>query len=361
MEEYLLGVEAEPLRAEDALVHYGNVLRERPESFWGHYRAAAVAYRLHDPAAAADHLEYCICRRPENPVLRGQLAGCLYDLNRFDAALEQCNKALTLNPDHAESYRTRAFIRSTAGPGGGPQDRHRAVRIADASPGQGPRMATPPGLDVSLSGPTVQDRSILIWPAATCLSAYLPPIPRTSTCGPPWPRNFWKWASPDAALAEFDKVLEINPDHLRARYFRGGLLYRSHPSEAEIDLSYLLEHPRFEELLRESDKFLHAFYYDTWALLQKGAVDQALQVAQRGLSLAYQLKSKEMQAELHYALARVYAVAAKSDPKQFQQAVENLGIAFRHHDKYREQWFPDDPFFEGRRKEIELLVPKTPR
>ena len=61
---------------------------------------------------AADHLEQCIARRPENPALRGQLAGCLYDLHRFDAALEQCNKALTLNPDHAESYRTRAFIRN---------------------------------------------------------------------------------------------------------------------------------------------------------------------------------------------------------------------------------------------------------
>jgi hypothetical protein len=48
MEEYLLGVEAEPLRAEDALVHYQTVLKERPESFWGHYRAAAVAYRLGD-------------------------------------------------------------------------------------------------------------------------------------------------------------------------------------------------------------------------------------------------------------------------------------------------------------------------
>ena len=36
MEEYLLGVEAEPLYAENALVHYQNVLKERPESFWGH-------------------------------------------------------------------------------------------------------------------------------------------------------------------------------------------------------------------------------------------------------------------------------------------------------------------------------------
>ncbi len=71
MEEYLLGVEAEPLRAEDALLHYRNVLRERPESFWGHYRAATLFYRLNDSGDAAAFLELCTARRPENPALRG--------------------------------------------------------------------------------------------------------------------------------------------------------------------------------------------------------------------------------------------------------------------------------------------------
>ena len=127
MEEYLLGVEAEPLRAEDALVHYQNVLKERPESFWGHYRAAAVAYRLGDPAAAADHLEHCVDRRPENAVLRGQLAGCLYD----HASLRRGPRTVQQGPD-AESRSSGVVSHSglhpePAGPGRGPQDRHPAV------------------------------------------------------------------------------------------------------------------------------------------------------------------------------------------------------------------------------------------
>ena len=65
-----------------------------------------------------------------------------------------------------------------------------------------------------------------------------------------------------------------------------------------------------------------------------------------------------MQAELHYALARAYAVAAKSAPKQLQQAADHLGIAFRSSSQVSRTVVQDDPFFEGRRKEIELLVPE---
>ena len=360
MEEYLLGVEAEPLRAQDALIHYGNVLRDRPESFWGHYRAATVAYRLRDSEAAAAHLEHCISRRPENPALRGQLAGRLFELNRFDTALEQCNKALTLNPDHAECYRTRAFIRGRVGQGEGLKTDIDRFELLTRRLGKVPSLrfrvdwmllGPPDGsglIALNLSGSDLPQRLLTADPEDVDL--------RTALAS-----QLLEMGHVDAALAEFDRVLAINPDHLRARYSRGTLLYNLSRDEADDDFSYLLKHPRFEELRRESDDTLHAFYYDSWALLQKGQVDRALQVAQRGRSLAYQLKSKEMQAELHYSLARVYAVVAKSDPKLFPQVVENLAIAFHHHRKYLEQWFMDDPFFEGRRREIEFLVRRTPR
>src|SRR5262249_24746907 len=121
MEEYILGVEAEPLRALDALTHYRNVLAQRPDSFWGHYRASARAHRLHDWAAAARYLEYCIARRPESAALRTQMAGCLTGMLHYDAAFEQCNQALLRNPDEAQTYASRASIRLHLGQSEGNQ------------------------------------------------------------------------------------------------------------------------------------------------------------------------------------------------------------------------------------------------
>src|SRR5207249_4939809 len=75
-------------------------------------RAAVVAYRLGRSAEAAAHLEQCLERRPKNPVLRGQLAGCLMRLGYYDEALTHCDQALQDAPELAEFYRTRAFIRA---------------------------------------------------------------------------------------------------------------------------------------------------------------------------------------------------------------------------------------------------------
>ena len=355
MVEYLLGVEAEPLRALDALNHYRNVLRERPESFWGHYRAAAVAHRLGDSAAAADHLEHCIALRPENPMLRGQLAGCLYDLHRFDAALEQCDKALVLNPDHAEIYRTRAFIRGRLGQGAGlrfdisrfelltrrlgkiPSWRFRMdwmLSQTSDSDGPGPR-------DGVLLDPTLSQRLLTADPDDVDL--------RTALA-----KQLMETGHPDVALAEFDKVLEINPDHLRARYLRGGILYNRHPDQAEGDFLYLLEHPRFEELLRESPRALRAFHYVTPTLLKKGEVDKAISMARRGVEYADQIK--QSQGESHYHLARAFAVAARSDPEQLQEAALHLHKARSYNREFYLEWFGQDAFFEGQQAKIRRLV-----
>ena len=102
-----------------ALNHYNNALALHPHSYWGHYRAAAIAFGLGGTtniAEAAGHLEQCLKRRPRNPMLHNDLAACLMELNQNHEALEESEKAIEAAPDLAELYRTRAFIRTTLGP-----------------------------------------------------------------------------------------------------------------------------------------------------------------------------------------------------------------------------------------------------
>jgi serine/threonine protein kinase/tetratricopeptide (TPR) repeat protein len=362
MEEYLLGVEAEPLRASDALAHYQNVLRERPESFWGHYRAASVSYRigpLEDAAvAAADHLGHCLAQRPENPALRVQLAGLLYYQHRFDAALESCNKALALHPDHAEAYRTRAFIRERLGQGESSEADLNRFELLTHRLGKIPtwrlrldwlffprsgRSGVP---DRDLTGSDLPERLLTADPddvdLRTALASEL--------------MNRFRF---DAALGQLDQILKMNPDHLWAHYLRGKLLFKTSPTIAHGDLSYLLDHPRFEELLQETGARLRAFSYDSSALLRTGEADKAIQVARRGLEYARKLDNPSMQGELHYALARAYAAAAKSSPDLLQQASGHLFSASLYDRKYLgSEGFREDPQFEGLRTEIELKFPE---
>jgi serine/threonine protein kinase len=356
MEEYLLGVEADPLYAERALNHYLNVLQERPESFWGHHRAAAMAYRLCDRAAAALHLEHCIRQRPENASLRVHLSNCLYGLERYDAALEQCNEALRLDPDLAVAYRLRTFIHDRLGQGedaGTDMQRYELLtRHLGKIPGWRLRLDwmfdhAPDGtgsFDGYSNGLDLAQRLLTADPDNVDLRAVRARNHRTN-------------GRPEAALAEYNTILEIDPDHLRARYGRGSLLYDRHRGEAVGDLSYLLEHPRFEELLRESSVWLEAFYYNSSELLQTGSTDKALAVAWRGLSYARRYGDRQLESRMHYALARAYATAAKSGPGTLEQAANHLHIAAQYNREYLgPEWFRDDRRFEGQRDAIAQLI-----
>jgi hypothetical protein len=160
----------------------------------------------------------------------------------------------------------------------------------------------------------------------------------------------------EAARGEFDKVLEINPDHLRARYLRGGLLYEMGRKEAEVDFSYLLDHPRLGELLRESDRTLHAFAYSSWLRLKRGETDKAILVALRGLEFARQAGNKSIQGELHYALARGYVAATRSVPERLQNAAAHLYLASNYRSKMLLSYFTNDTIFDDYRDAIELQI-----
>ena len=108
--------------AERALAHYNNFLVSYPDSYWGHYRAAAASYGLGSRASVADtavHLAKCLRRRPNNPMLHHHLAGSLIALDRHREARQEVEIAIDAAPDLAEFYRTRARIRATLGETGG--------------------------------------------------------------------------------------------------------------------------------------------------------------------------------------------------------------------------------------------------
>jgi serine/threonine protein kinase/Tfp pilus assembly protein PilF len=360
MEEYLLGVEAEPLRAEDALSHYRNVLDERPDSFWGHYRAAAMAFRLHDPQAAAGYLEHCITRRPENARLRTQLAGCLDSALRHEAALVQCNEALLRNPDEAEAYANRATVRRQLGQREASQaDVQRYALLT-----RGLRHLPTWRLRLTwmqaawltpVAPPAAQDRE---WTESELAQRVLAADPEDGDARTALAFALQSDGETEEALAAYNQVLEINPDHLMARYNRGVLLCARHRGEADADFAYLLGHPRFSELVRENRVVLEAFPADSAELLRKGADDQAISVAERGLAYARRLGDQALQGQMHYALARAFAVSAKIAPERLQKAAAHLFIAAQYNRGYLgSQGFWTDSFFSGQRAEIARMVP----
>jgi serine/threonine protein kinase len=352
LEEYLLGVEAEPYRPSEALAHYDNVLKERPRSFWAHYRAAAVVYRLSDFLATIKHLEECIAQRPGNPSLHAQLAGCLYRLNRLDEAFEECNKALAPNPDHTEFYLSRVYIRRLLGQMGSFEadlDRiellkHRQEKFSYPHPGSPlspeiDRMLDRIGADVALPRQVLEvdprDLDIRLRIAARLRDVgYL-----------------------DAALEEFNLILEMNPDHLPARFHRAVLLRKMRRAEAESDFSFLLAHPRFEDLLRETSYAIRIFHYNSWDHLRHQRYDEAERVAKQGLAVADRLG--EFQGESHYALAQVYAVGARKHPDWFPCAIAHFQVAFRG--KTIRHWFDRDSLLDAQRANIMAALSHSPR
>ena len=262
-----------------------------------------------------------------------------------------------LDPDHAEAYRTRTLIRERLGQSEGLKADFQRYELLTRHLGKNPGwrlrlnwmlVQSPEAtglLDGDSPGTDVPQRLLTADPEDVDLRATLA-------------LQHQRYGRPQAALAEYNTILEIDPDHLRARYCRGILLYRSHPGEADVDFSYLLEHPRFEELLRESSEMLQAFYCESALLLHKGATDQALQVACRGLAYATRFNDRQLESRMHYALARAYAIAARSASEQLQQAATHLLMASQYSREYLgPEWFYVDHLFDGQREQILQLMP----
>ena len=378
MDAYLAGVAAEPLHAREAMGHYLEALRDRPDLSWGHYRTAVVACRIDEYPIAARELRICVERNPQNPALHLQLASMLYKveqstaraykLDAFADALGECDRALALDPHYTPAYRTRALLRAASGRDKGVQadiDRF-ALQTRLQGPAAGLRLRLGlnflPGSNYA-ARPEVEnlarqavDHDPGDHDSRTILAATIASGDRAAE-----------------AVSEFDRVLDADPGHLRARYQRAMQLDRLDPEGAIAEYTSLIEHPRFEELFREQPTAIRAFHYVATDLLLRGKLAEALEVAQRGLVHANRSRSLQNETilarrkamnqfdfsprgETYYLLARIHAVAAGTDHDRISQVIDNLGLSFAKHPRFRRSWFAQDHQFDALRDEICLRM-----
>ncbi|MGO9921842.1 MAG: protein kinase domain-containing protein [Isosphaeraceae bacterium] len=369
LDEYLLGVAAEYDRkpeaaATEALDHYDNMLEYRPRSYWGHYRAAAMCFRLGRNTEAESHLRHCLKRRPENAALRGQLAACLSLINQPDEAMHECDLALEGAPELAGLFQNRAFIRAISGKTEGiaediehfellshilprafwgrrnltarnPSDEHSLpVLNLPGSPGFG---AQPAGRIAELEPePGIADVD------ADELNARLTIAQQIRAAG-----------DIELAMAEFTKALLIDPDHLAARMERSLLaIDLGRFDDARRDLDRVLAHPGLKAYLAERPNFLTCFNSASSKYLNQGKVDAGTALARRTLDLA--ITAKLPRGPCHYILARAYAMNSSSKPLLIDEAAKQLRNAFIATADYYKPLYATDTAFDPVRMKIDL-------
>ncbi|WP_165229313.1 protein kinase domain-containing protein [Aquisphaera insulae] len=400
--EYIQGLTDELADGPDsplaALGHYQNVLDRHPDSFWAHYRAAVVCFHLRRWSDAAGHLDHCLARRPGNAALHGQYASCLWRLGRLDEAMRECDRALDLAPNHAEFYRSRAFIRTERGEAGGvaadierfemlarSRGRSPAPRTA-AAPAVEPRVdasedplvaltfrpitaqAAGHGADAEIPEAMVRDeldaRSRL---AANITRLASDEIRRrgeatpqsrgaagaSSGAGAAATSTAAPWAGMLAITeAELGKVLTLDPGHLNARISRMLELLRGHPDDAREDLARVLEHPGLDAYLAHDDE-RNLFLLAANRFADQGYVADAMTMVLRVYRVC---RDADLPiSRVRYSLARVMAVAGRTDPSRLEESAQYLFKAFQSNARY-EEWYRMERAFDPVRRQIDPIL-----
>ncbi len=322
--------------AERALGHYAGSLILRPDSYWGHYRAAGMCYGLGRISEAAGHLEQCLQRRPQNPVLLGQLAGCLIALKRHPEALQLCDQALELAPEQAEFYRTRAFIKAKLGQTGD---------LADdlGHLGTWRQTGDSPSSQDYRERLSLEEWPIDRWPAQLGSRGEVEAI-RPEEIETRLELTDAIRDAGDSALAktELDQIRRINPDDFRTRMKRVEYAIKDqHFDDARRELDAVLNHPGLlDQLCQISPNGFTPFFMVTHRYLKEEKVEEARMVAERAKDLAIHFERDF--AKSQYNLAQVYAVMGRrSDPRFIKEAATQLSDAFATL-PYLRQWYRAD-------------------
>ena len=380
LEAYLAGVAAESLRAREALGHYLDALRLRPDLFWGHYRAAVVAIRIDEYQVACRHLQECLARRPDNKMLHTQLAALILKLEldsvtgssfaTLDDAESESDRALQLDPDFAEANYTRTLIRQAAGQTEGVRrDIHRFSLLT---------RATNPTDSLALRfvsrfnyGPNVRLQTDA---DEALLRQALIQNPTDEVYRILLARDLGSTNRTAEAIEQYDQILSISPDHLHARFQRAVYNREQDYAGTIAEMAALIDHPRFEETFREHPSMIRAYHHVATDLLKKEKFAEAEAIAQRGLMAVRQSRSlrddliaarkqggEEIapEAESYYLLARINAAAAETEPELWRQVETYLRDAFTICPTLRRKWFPGDRVFQSRRVELLQAIDKV--
>ncbi len=371
LDEYLLGVAAEYDRepeaaAMEALNHYDNMLEYRPSSYWGHYRAAAMCYRLGLNAEAERHLEHCLKRRPENPALRGQLAACLSLINQPDEAMRECDRALEGAPELAGLFQNRAFIRAISGKTEGiDEDIEHFELLSHILPRAfwGRRSAMPaspsdeyalPALDLPGSagfGTHPAGRMVDLEAELDVALVDADEFNARLIIA----RKIREAGNMELAMVEFTKALVIDPDHLAARMERALLAIETgRYDDAGRDLDRVLTHPGLTAYLATHPEFISCFYSASSEYLNQGKIDEGRALARRTRDLA--IAAKLPRGRCHYILARAYVMSSSSNPELIDEAAKQLRNAFIAKADYYRPLYESDTTFDSVRTKIDSYI-----
>jgi eukaryotic-like serine/threonine-protein kinase len=325
-----------------ALDHYRKLLVLRPDSYWGHYRAAGACYALGSFAEAALHLEFCLMMRPKNSAIRGYRAACLAWLERYSEALDECDQAVSAAPDVAELFRTRAFIRAASGQTSGlTADIQRFERLGHFLPRRfrslstrpQPPETTSPSTDISSRSSELSDGVDFAGSFSSELSRFAGPA-ETLEVDFDDLRTRYKLAESirkagesDVASAEFAKILALDPEQIPARMSRAKeAIEHRRFGEAERDLNAVLNHPHLIEYLRKDPTLFRCFHQISWLLSKSGKASEGQVLARKTLDLANTLH--QLRGESHYSLAQAYATLARNDYEFVARAAGELWWVF---------------------------------
>jgi eukaryotic-like serine/threonine-protein kinase len=361
-----LGVASDPQplprtrrNAEIALEHYRKLLVFRPDSYWGHYRAAGACYALGSFAEAALHLERCLAMRPKNSAIRGYRAACLAWLERYSEAMEECDQAVSAAPDVAELFRTRAFIRAASGQTSGlTADIQRfellghflSRRYSSLSTRPEPHETDLPKTVISPrhSGLSVDggfpDRFLSEPSFVTGQAENLEVDFDDLNTRYKLATSIRNSGQLDVASAEYAKVLILDPEHIPARMARAReAVEHLRFGEAERDLNAVLNNPHLIEYLRKDPTLLRCFHQISHLLSNSGKAQEGRVLAEKTLDLAIAAHHPH-RSESHYSLAQAYAALARNDQQFAAQAAHELWWVFVANPANRGRYLQDIAF-----------------
>jgi tetratricopeptide (TPR) repeat protein len=351
VESYLEGVALEPLHARDALTRFDRASVDRPHLLWPHFRAAAVAFRIREFDQEVRHLREAVTLRPENPSLWTHLASAFHWNGQTTEALGACDRALELDPEFVEAYRSRTFIEIQ--PGQSNLRKRDSDRYSILTRFQGHALGEKLRLQwLRQSGGDLGEDDPRLEEILSNIRRIDPSDPDVRVID----ANRLHDTKRDAeALLLLDAVLLDYPDHLKARYTRGLVLPRNRRIDAIAAIEQVLKDPRIEEFICENPTTIQSFNYVTAEMILYGRLDEAIELAEHGLALA--LRTNHFPGDLYYGLARARAAAAARGDSGGLDLVRRLLLhAVELDPKLLEIYAKDKIFSELRRVDPTFLM-----